>query len=424
MKIKTVAVIGANGTLGTGVGAIFASFGNTKVYMIARTRQKAESAIKKAGLSVRASSICENMIPKTYEDIEKCIKDSDFIIETIVEDYETKKEIHEKINKYMKDTSISSSITSGISINKLAESYDENNRKKFFGVHFFNPPYNLQLCELISSKYSDSKVEMELEEYLKNILYRKVVRVKDKAGFLANRIGFQFINCAMQYAEKYTKMGGIDYIDSILGEFTGRSMSPLYTADFVGLDVHKAIVDNIYENTNDYFHDTFIMPKYVESLIKQGNLGMKNNKGLYADSGKMVYDIDKKEYREKREYSLEFIEKSIEYLKIGEYDKAISEIMENKSEEAEICRKMLIDYIIYAYITTKEVGYNILDCDLAMAEGFNWIPPFALYNLIGKERFSENALKYFPKCKKEICELIKEDIKSKYSYEKFMKAKR
>ena len=422
MKIKTVTVVGANGTLGTGVGAIFASFGNAKVYMVARTKEKAEKAIKNAGLSVRANSICENMMPKTYDELEACINDSDFIIETIVEDYEIKKIMHEKINKYMKDTSITSSITSGISINRLAESYNESNRKKFFGVHFFNPPYNLQLCELISSKYSDFETEIELESYLKNILYRKVIRIKDMAGFLANRIGFQFINKAMQYSQDFCG-GGVDFIDSILGEFTGRSMPPLYTADFVGLDVHKAIVDTIYENTDDNFHDTFIMPEYVEKLINCGNLGSKSSKGLYFDNAKMVYDIDKCKYREKIIYKFKFKEKVLEYLKIGEYKKAIEVIMTDKSDEAKICRTMLLDYIIYSYIATKEVGYNILDCDLAMAEGFNWIPPFALLNLIGKERFLERALEYFPKCKNDIEELVGKNIKSNYSYEKFMKAK-
>lgn len=33
MNIKTVTVIGANGTMGCNVSAIFASFGNAKVYM-------------------------------------------------------------------------------------------------------------------------------------------------------------------------------------------------------------------------------------------------------------------------------------------------------------------------------------------------------------------------------------------------------
>lgn len=46
-------------------------------------------------------------------------------------------------------------------------------------------------------------------------------------------------------------MGGVDYIDAIIGPFTGCSMAPITTADFVGLDVHKTIVDNLYELTDD-----------------------------------------------------------------------------------------------------------------------------------------------------------------------------
>lgn len=36
MNIKTVTVIGANGTMGTNVFAVFASFGDAKVYMVGR----------------------------------------------------------------------------------------------------------------------------------------------------------------------------------------------------------------------------------------------------------------------------------------------------------------------------------------------------------------------------------------------------
>ncbi len=424
MIINTVTVIGSNGTLGTGVGAIFASFGNAKVYMVARNMEKAKDSIEKAALSVRANAICENMIPKTYDDLSFCIKQSDLVIETVIESYDTKKIIHTEINKYLKNTSITSSVTSGISINKLANCYDLEKRKNFFGIHFFNPPYNLQLCELIASNYSDENIEDSLEKYLSAKLYRKVIRTKDKAGFLANRIGFQFINKAMQYAEKYSEHGGIDYIDNILGCFTGRNMNPLCTADFVGLDIHKAIVDNIYENTNDIAHETFKLPKYINDLINDGMIGDKVNKGLYLKDANMVYDIDKKEYIQRKEYNIKFINKVIEQLRVGEYKNSINVIMKDNSIEAEICRKMLIDYIIYSYVASKEVGYNLIDADTAMAEGFNWIPPFALLDLIGKKDFIEKSIEYYPKCEKEINDLVGIDIKSKYRYEKFLKAKR
>ena len=48
---------------------------------------------------------------------------------------------------------------------------------------------------------------MELKQYLEKILFRTVVEVKDEAAFLGNRIGFFFINEALQYAEKYEDRG-------------------------------------------------------------------------------------------------------------------------------------------------------------------------------------------------------------------------
>ena len=119
-----------------------------------------------------------------------------------------------------------------------------------------------------------------LKEYLSEKLHRTIAESKDLPAFLGNRIGFYVMNEALQYAEKYQDNGGIDYIDSLLGPFTGRTMAPLTTSDFVGLDVHKAIVDNIYENTNDYVHEKFVLPTFVQELIDEGRLGRKTRQGL------------------------------------------------------------------------------------------------------------------------------------------------
>ena len=108
LDIKTVTVIGANGTLGIGVSAIFASFGNAKVYMVSRSLEKSNRAINKAAKSVKANSIMENLIAKDYGDIKECVEKSDLVIETVVEDMKVKKEIHAQIDKYLKSDSINS----------------------------------------------------------------------------------------------------------------------------------------------------------------------------------------------------------------------------------------------------------------------------------------------------------------------------
>ena len=69
--INTVTVIGANGTMGARVAAIFASFGNAKVYLVSRSIEKSIDARNKTYLSVRAESIKEKMIPSDYEHLEE-----------------------------------------------------------------------------------------------------------------------------------------------------------------------------------------------------------------------------------------------------------------------------------------------------------------------------------------------------------------
>ena len=58
-------------------------------------------------------------------------------------------------------------------------------------------------------------------------------------------------------------------------------MPPIVTADFVGLDVHKAIVDNVWYNSADCSLESFKLPRYVEELISQGKMGRKSGEGLY-----------------------------------------------------------------------------------------------------------------------------------------------
>lgn len=389
MEIKTVTILGANGTMGTNGSAIFASFGNAKVYMVSRDIQKSRNAIERAIQSVRAEGIRRNLIPMGYETLDECIGQSDLIFESVSENMAIKQEILQRVGRSCKPNAVISTGTSGLSITKLAKCLPENIRKNFFGIHFFNPPYNMPLCELISTKYADKLTKTNVAEYLRNSLFRTVVPVKDSPAFLANRIGFQFMNMALQYAEKYQDMGGVDYIDSILGTFTGRAMSPCATADFVGLDVHKAIVDNIYNNTHDYNHETFKLPTFVEGLIKSGRLGRKTNYGLFkiaenqtGDKDLLTYDIKTGTYRKRKKYVFQFIDSINEKLKVGDYSRAFGVLINDSSREAMICKDLLKNYVNYSIYVGKEVCEDLSCVDDAMATGFNWCSPLSIANLL------------------------------------------
>lgn len=297
----------------------------------------------------------------------------------------------------------------------------------------FNPPYNMTLCELISTKYTDRRVVEQVKQYLSEVLLRTVVEVKDSPAFLGNRIGFQFINEALCYAEDYKDNGGIDYIDAILGTFTGRSMAPLATADFVGLDVHKAIVDNLYENTCDYAQESFVLPKFVNELIKEGKLGRKSGEGLYKmevheDGSKklFVYDILTKTYREKMKYVFPFAQSMIQDIRYGDYESALRSLVFNHSLEAKLCLEFLLKYILYSLYTVKQVGYEIDAADDVMATGFNWCPPMAMAKALGKivdikrlyqERFDSEIMEWDL-----VVKLLDKLNESKYDYRLYFRS--
>lgn len=435
MTIQTITVIGANGTMGRNISGIFASFGNAKVYMVARDIKKAESANAKAALSVKAGSVADRLVAADYSMLETCVSESDLIFEAVFEDINIKKDVAQMVSKVMKPDAIACSGTSGLSITTLAEQYPEHLRSRFFGVHMFNPPYNLNLCELTPTKYSDVELCDELGEYLSNVLYRTVVKVKDSPAFLGNRIGFWFINEVMQYAEKCKYSGGIDYMDAVLGSFSGRSMAPLVTADFVGLDIHKAIIDNLYENTTDYAHETFVLPEFAAKLIAEGKLGKKAGGGLYQtdvyNNGlkrRTVYDICSDTYRDIMDYHFPYAEKMMKQLRIGNYQEAFRILIENRSAEAELCLQFLLKYVIYSLVATERVGYDIHSADHVMATGFNWCPPLAIADALGTVTdFKQLVRERLDKAVQDSIDVeyvLAQVVSSKYDYRPFFKAKR
>jgi 3-hydroxyacyl-CoA dehydrogenase len=434
MNINVVTVIGANGTMGCNVAGIFASFGGAKVYMIARKLEEAERARYRAALSVKAEAIVSNLIPKTYEDLDECISQSDLVFEGVAEDANIKKDVYRRFAKYLKPHTIVGTGTSGLSINELSESFDHRVRRNFMGIHMYNPPYNMTLCELIPSRHTDPNVLNGVKTYLRTVLYRDVVEIKDEPAFMGNRIGFQFINEALQYAEKFKDRGGIDYIDSIFGPFTGRNMAPLSTSDFVGLDVHKAIVDNIYNNTNDYMHDTFVMPEFALRLISEGRLGRKSGSGLYqtavkADGSKAinVYDLTTGNYRPRETYAFPFTIDMIAELKVGNYREAFQRLLNDDSIEASMCTEFLIKYAIYGVSIAKVIGEDIHSADIVMATGFNWVPPLALIDVFGGanavRKIAAGRLSKEFLSKVDIGDVFTDIPESDYDFRPFFKAK-
>src|SRR5438105_1317607 len=83
------------------------------------------------------------------------------------------------------------------------------------------------------------------------------------------------IAISLAQSEKPAAVRGVALIDYLIGPRTARAMAPLATVDLVGWDVHQAIVDNVFANTNDEARHCFEMPAYMKRALERGCLGDK-----------------------------------------------------------------------------------------------------------------------------------------------------
>ena len=134
-KHITVTVLGANGTMGMNVSAIFASFGCAKVYMVSRNLEKSKVAAQRAGKTVKADSIINHLIPADYSMLSACVAESDLVFESAAEDLALKMDLHTRVAANLRADAIACTGSSGLSITRLAECYPDPQRSHFFNLY-------------------------------------------------------------------------------------------------------------------------------------------------------------------------------------------------------------------------------------------------------------------------------------------------
>ena len=388
-KFKAV-ILGANGTMGSGAGAVFAGAG-WQVTMLARDRDKAAEGLRGAQNFARAEAVAERVTLGDYaHDLARAVAEADLVFESLAEDLALKCDFLARVDKSRRADSVVATGSSGLSIAEMARGRTDSFRRNFLGIHLFNPPHVIVGTEVIPNPQTDPTVLNRIVEKLKSELGRKVIVTKDRPAFVGNRVGFKVLNETAQLAEQH----GVAFIDYLIGPHTGRAMPPLQTVDLVGWDVHKAIVDNVHENCEDEARACFKLPAFMEKGLAEGRMGDKTPKlgGFYRKNGKATEVLDPRSggYVElKRPAPIEFVERMKGLNRVGKYADAMAVLAEAKGAEANLCRRVVLGYVSYALNRVGEVAQSAADVDTIMSYGFNWAPPCAIVDLIGSRRTAE-----------------------------------
>lgn len=210
-------------------------------------------------------------------DLEMAVVETDLVIEAASENIAIKREIFKKLDALCPPQAILATNTSSISITDLAAT--TKRPEKVIGMHFMNPVPVMRLVEVIRG-YLTSDETTEQIMSLSKTLDKVPVPANDFPGFVSNRILMPMINEAIYTLHE--GVAGVEEIDTVMKLGMSHPMGPLLLADFIGLDVCKAILDVLYQG--------FGNPKYAPcpllvNMVNAGDKGVKSGRGFYDWSG-------------------------------------------------------------------------------------------------------------------------------------------
>jgi 3-hydroxyacyl-CoA dehydrogenase len=382
-KLERVVVLGANGTMGYGSAALFTQ-AVPQVTFLARTKAKAEEGLAAAIKQVRSPTVALRAKTGDYDhDLAAAVAGADLIFEALTEELALKQDMFARVDAARRDDAIVATVTSGLSINQLADGRSASFRKHFLGLHFFNPPNVIVGTELVAGRETAKDVLDFVEAFATVRLGREIVRTHDTPAFAGNRVGFKVLNEAAQLAEELGPL----LVDKLVGPYTGRALTPLATIDLVGWDIHRAIVDNVYANTKDEAHATLALPAYVARAMEQGTLGDKSGRGFFKKEGKARLVLDPKSgaYRPESEIQLPDLSYIAEISRLhreARYGEAMQAFLAAKGEWAALAKRVIAGYVSYAFHRAGEVTDGIDGIDRIMGAGFNWAPPSVLVDAL------------------------------------------
>ena len=201
------------------------------------------------------------------------LKDSDLIIEAIIEQLPAKRELWTALDKICPKHTVFASNTSSLSITEMAMFTQRPDR--FLGLHFFNPVPVMKLVEVIRTIATDPKVEDEAVA-LAGRLGKTPVRTTDRTGFIVNRLLVPFLLDAVRALEE--GVGSIEDIDNSMKLGCGHPMGPLTLLDFVGHDTTYYIANIMFD---EFKEKRFAPPPLLKRMVLMGWNGRKTGRGFY-----------------------------------------------------------------------------------------------------------------------------------------------
>jgi 3-hydroxybutyryl-CoA dehydrogenase len=269
------------GTMGAGIAEVLARGGYEVVGVevnddaLQRGRGHLEKstgrAVKRGKLSADDQSAILDRI--ALDTSFAALSDCDLVIEAVPERLDLKRRVFEELDKVCRPDAVLATNTSSLSVTEIAVA--TNRPEQIVGVHFFNPAPVMKLVEIIHTVLTRPEALAAVQDLVTG-LGKVGVTIGDRAGFIANRLLFGYLNqAAAMYESGHATREDID----AAMKATGLPMGPLTLMDLIGLDVSLEVCEAIYRETRDRRHAP---APILRRFVTAGLLGRKTGRGFYT----------------------------------------------------------------------------------------------------------------------------------------------
>jgi 3-hydroxyacyl-CoA dehydrogenase len=372
--------------MGAGIGALAASAGIPVVLLdVPATEGDASSPAKKGlerALMARPPAFMHPdraalvRLGNTRDDL-ALLGECDLVIEAIIEQLEPKRQLYARLETLIGPETIVASNTSGIPMRALVEERGAPFRRRFLGMHFFNPPRYLHLLEIIAAPDTDDDTLAQARRFSERVLGKGTIRAKDVPGFVANRLGVYGMVLALRMLDEFSL--SIDEVEALTGPALGRAKSATFrTADLTGLDVLNHVAKELTRATGEDFE----LPDWVQQVIARGDFGVKTGTGFYKRAGKDILTLDRRTLQYVPQRTIDSPELSaLNRLPLHE---RLARVRELEGKYGEFARSYLLRLSHFVLERTPDIAYDIPSVDRAMEWGYAWeAGPYKQMDMLG-----------------------------------------
>ncbi|QBY00038.1 3-hydroxyacyl-CoA dehydrogenase/enoyl-CoA hydratase family protein [Rhodophyticola sp. CCM32] len=292
--IRRAAVIGA-GAMGGGIAAQFANAGipvdlldiaGTQLDRDGPARAGLARQMKTGGFIVDAAATLVR-VGNTDDHMHR-LAQADWIVEAVIEDLAVKRALYAGIEAHRPPDAVVSSNTSTLRRAALIANQSPGFAAHFVITHFFNPPRNMPLLEIVAGEDVSADTLDRIRGAGQSVLGKTLVDCRDTPGFIANRIGCYYI--AMAVLEAEAQGLSVEEADAVIAGFGVPKTGVFGLLDLIGIDLIPLVWGELSRTLPDsdacHRHD-LAQSALSQRMIGDGRLGCKSGAGFYrkADDG-------------------------------------------------------------------------------------------------------------------------------------------